>query len=275
MPITNDMRRDGEHPPGLTLALDEVELDAPAPAPALEALYRVPAHVRRWEDVAQDEARRLPRLQAVIKRGVDIGVSATVLTLGLPLVALVALLIRIDSAGPAFYRAERVGRGGRPLRMLKFRKMHHNAAGAPLTTAADARFTRIGRLLARTKIDELPQLWHVLCGEMSLIGPRPEDPSFVAERPDDYAEILSVRPGVTGLSQIAFAEESEILDKVDPMAHYRSCIFPQKIKLDRMYAARWGVVTDVSILFWTFAAVLARRQVAVHRGTGRMNLRRR
>jgi lipopolysaccharide/colanic/teichoic acid biosynthesis glycosyltransferase len=139
----------------------------------------------------------------------------------------------------------------------------------------DARFTRIGRLLARTKIDELPQLWHVLRGEMSLIGPRPEDPGFVAERPEDYDEILRVRPGITGLSQIAFAEESEILCKVDPLSHYRSRIFPQKIRLDRMYSASPSIAMDLRILFWTCAAVLLRRQVAVHRETGRMNLRRR
>jgi lipopolysaccharide/colanic/teichoic acid biosynthesis glycosyltransferase len=198
-----------------------------------------------------------------------------VLLATLPLIAIVSLLILVDSRGPVFYRAERVGRGGRPLRMLKFRKMHQNASGAPLTMSEDARFTRIGGLLARTKIDELPQLWHVLRGEMSLIGPRPEDPGFVAERHDDYRHILSVRPGVTGLSQIAFAEESEILDKVDPMAHYRARIFPQKIRLDRMYASSPTVRMDASILFWTCAAVLLRRQVAVHRETGRMNLRRR
>jgi lipopolysaccharide/colanic/teichoic acid biosynthesis glycosyltransferase len=222
-----------------------------------------------------ERAPRLPRAQAAVKRGIDVAVSGTVLLVTLPLVALVALLIRIESRGPIFYRAARVGRHGRELRMLKFRKMHHNASGAPLTMSEDARFTRIGGLLARTKLDELPQLWHVLRGEMSLIGPRPEDPGFVAERHREYAHILAVRPGITGLSQIAFAEESEILDKVDPLAHYRSRIFPQKIRLDRMYAARPTLRMDCTILFWTLAAVLLRRQVAVHRETGRMNLRRR
>lgn len=213
--------------------------------------------------------------QAGLKRSLDIAVSATILLLSLPLILVVALLVRIESPGPVFYRAHRVGRAGRPLRMLKFRKMHHNASGAPLTMSEDERFTRVGRLLAKTKIDELPQLWHVLNGEMSLIGPRPEDPKFVAERFDDYADILAVRPGVTGLSQIAFAEESEILCKVDPMEHYRTRIFPQKIRLDRMYAEAPSVRMDLSILFWTCAAVLLRRQVAVHRESGRMNLRRR
>lgn len=219
------------------------------------------------------EASRL--LQAALKRAFDVAVSATILLASLPLIAVVALLVRVESPGPVFYRASRVGRGGRSLRMLKFRKMHHNASGAPLTMSEDERFTRVGRLLARTKIDELPQLWHVLNGEMSLIGPRPEDPDFVAERFDDYAEILRVRPGVTGLSQIAFAEESAILCKDDPIEHYRTRIFPQKIRLDRMYAAQPTLGRDLQILFWTCAAVLLRRQVAVHRESGRMNLRRR
>lgn len=219
------------------------------------------------------EALRL--LQVGVKRAFDVAVSASVLLLTLPLVLVVAVMVRLESPGPVFYRARRVGRGGRPLHMLKFRKMHHNATGAPLTMSEDERFTRVGRMLAKTKIDELPQLWHVLNGEMSLIGPRPEDPKFVAERFDDYADILSVRPGVTGLSQIAFAEESAILCKVDPLAHYRTRIFPQKIRLDRMYAETPSIRMDVAIMFWTCAAVLLRRQVAVHRESGRMNLRRR
>jgi lipopolysaccharide/colanic/teichoic acid biosynthesis glycosyltransferase len=215
------------------------------------------------------------RVRRGVKRAIDIAASALGLVVLSPLFLVIALLVVLDSRGPVFFRADRVGYRGRPLRMLKFRKMHHNASGAPLTMSEDARFTRVGRLLARTKIDELPQLWHVLRGEMSLIGPRPEDPGFVAERPEDYGEILRVRPGITGLSQIAFAEESEILCKEDPLHHYRSRIFPQKIRLDRMYAANPSIKMDFRILFWTFAAVLLRRQVAVHRESGRMNLRRR
>ena len=212
---------------------------------------------------------------AVAKRGIDILVAGLVLLATLPVIALVGLLIVLDSPGPVFYRAERVGRHGRRLRMLKFRKMRHDAAGAPLTMEADARFTRIGGFLARTKLDELPQLWNVLRGEMSLIGPRPEDPAFVSERSDDYRDILVVRPGVTGLSQLAFAEESRILCKRDPLHHYRSRIFPQKIEMDRLYASNPSLLVDLRILFWTVAAVLLRRDVAVHRQSGRMNLRRR
>ena len=214
-------------------------------------------------------------LQAAAKRAFDLVVATSILLLTLPVTAAVALAIVLDSPGPVFYRAERVGRHGNRLRMLKFRKMRHDAAGGPLTMSEDQRFTRIGRFLAKVKLDEIPQLWHVLRGEMSLIGPRPEDPGFVAERRDDYHDILRVRPGVTGLSQLAFAAESAILSKEDPLAHYRNRIFPQKIRLDRMYASNPSVWMDVKILFWTLAAVLLRRDVAVHRETGRMNLRRR
>lgn len=227
----------------------------------------LPAGARRaeWGRVAQ----------AALKRALDVLFATTVLLVTLPLVAVIALAIVIESRGPVFYRANRVGRNGRPLHMLKFRKMRNDAAGLPLTAADDDRFTRIGRFLSRAKLDEIPQLWHVLRGEMSLIGPRPEDPAFVAERAEDYRAILKVRPGVTGLSQIAFAEEGAILDKDDPLTHYRERIFPQKIRLDRMYAARPTLAMDFQIIFWTAAAVMLRRQVAVHRGTGKMNLRRR
>ena len=214
-------------------------------------------------------------LQAAAKRTVDFTVAATILLLTLPVIVMVAVAIVLESRGPVFYRAQRVGLNGRRLAMLKFRKMHNDAHSRPLTLGDDERFTRIGRFLSKAKLDEVPQLWHVLKGEMSLIGPRPEDPKFVAERADEYEHILTVRPGITGLSQIAFAEESDILCKDDPVTHYRERIFPQKIRLDRMYASRPTLAMDFQIIFWTAAAVMLRRQVAVHRGTGKMNLRRR
>ena len=268
MPIIDDvMEREG----AVALTVDAPSFHSDARA--FEELVHVNALVH---DGRPSRGREVTdAVQAAVKRAVDVLVAVLVLAIALPVIAVVALAVVLDSRGPVFYRAARVGRGGRELRMLKFRKMHHNASGAPLTMSEDVRFTRIGRLLARTKIDELPQLWHVLRGDMSLIGPRPEDPGFVAERPDDYDEILRVRPGITGLSQIAFAEESEILCKVDPLSHYRSRIFPQKIRLDRMYAASPSIRMDLRILFWTCAAVVLRRQVAVHRESGRMNLRRR
>jgi lipopolysaccharide/colanic/teichoic acid biosynthesis glycosyltransferase len=214
-------------------------------------------------------------LSWAVKRGFDIAVSAAVLLSLLPLIAVLAAAIKLDSRGPVFYRARRVGYKGRPLHMLKFRKMHHDARGLALTTDDDARFTRLGAWLAKTKLDELPQFWNVLVGDMSLIGPRPEDPGFVAMHAEDYEEILLVRPGITGLSQIAFAEESRILDDDDPLRHYLDRILPQKMRLDRLYATGFRLRIDIRILSWTTVAVFLRRPVAVHRQTGRMNLRRR
>ena len=133
----------------------------------------------------------------------------------------------------------------------------------------------MGGWLAKFKLDEVPQLWHVVQGEMSLVGPRPEDPSFVERHGSAYDHILSVRPGITGLSQLAFAEESRILDDDDPLGHYVDRLLPQKVNLDRLYASQRTLCLDLQILIWTVMAVILRRQVAVHRGTGRMNLRKR
>jgi lipopolysaccharide/colanic/teichoic acid biosynthesis glycosyltransferase len=213
--------------------------------------------------------------RAAAKRTFDIVVSGLLLLVTMPIIAVVVLAIKLDSPGPVFYQARRIGYRGRPLRMLKFRKMHDRATGSALTMAGDHRFTRVGEWLAKLKLDELPQLWNVLTGEMSLIGPRPEDPSFVAMHAEDFVDILQVKPGVTGLSQLAFAEESRILDDDDPTGHYIRRILPQKMGMDRVYARRFRLRLDMSILFWTLIAVLARREVAVHRSTGSMNLRRR
>jgi lipopolysaccharide/colanic/teichoic acid biosynthesis glycosyltransferase len=160
--------------------------------------------------------------------------------------------------------------------MLKFRKMVCGASGLPLTKAADERFTRIGRLLAKFKLDELPQLWHVVVGEMSLIGPRPEAREFVERHADAfYGSILCVRPGIVGLSQIAFANESAVLEPADPVRHYLERILPQKLALDVMYARRLSLRQDLTIFFWALVTVALRRPVAVNRDTGAMHLRHR
>jgi lipopolysaccharide/colanic/teichoic acid biosynthesis glycosyltransferase len=215
------------------------------------------------------------RVDAALIRTLDALVAAGLLLLLLPFIVLSAVAVRVDSPGPAFFRVDRIGwRGGR-LRMLKFRKMWDDASGPALTTGDDDRFTRLGPVLAKLKLDEIPQLWHVLTGDMSLVGPRPESPEFVELHRRDYATILGVRPGITGLSQIAFAEESRILDGENPVHHYVGAILPQKVGLDVMYAQERSFWLNVRILFWTAAAVVMRRQVAVHRDSGRMNLRKR
>jgi lipopolysaccharide/colanic/teichoic acid biosynthesis glycosyltransferase len=193
--------------------------------------------------------------------------------LAIPLAG-IALVVVLDSPGPVFYRADRVGYRGRPLRMLKFRKMREDATGGALTLAEDERFTRVGRWLVRGHLDELPQLWHVLRGEMSLVGPRPESPSFVARFAEDYEVILQVRPGLTGYAQLAFARESAILDPRDPQRHYLEAVMPQKVAMDRLYASRRSFVIDVRILIATVRTLLG-TPVAVDRSTGALTLRRR
>ena len=225
--------------------------------------------------LASSESVRAGRFDAAAKRAFDITAAVLMLAALLPLIVIVAVLVRLDSPGPAFFKVRRIGRHGRDLLMLKFRKMHDDATGIALTTHADDRLTRIGAFLAKSKLDELPQLWHVLRGDMSLVGPRPETADFVAHHRGEYDEILSVRPGLVGFSQIAFLTEGRILDAEDPLSHYVSAILPQKVTLDLMYARQRTLALDLKILTWSLVAVLLRRQVAVNRQTGRMNLRRR
>ena len=218
--------------------------------------------------------RLLAVVDAVGKQLLDRTLALVLLCLLIPVIVAVACAIRLESRGSPFFRCRRVGYRGREFAMLKFRKMRHDAAGSALTVSEDDRFTRLGRFLASSKLDEVPQLWNVVRGEMSLVGPRPEDLRFVELEPEAYAEILRVRPGITGLSQLAFARESEILDPNDPIGFYVDRLLPQKASMDRLYAARRTFVTDLRILFWTAAVVLG-RDIAVHRATGRPSLRRR
>jgi lipopolysaccharide/colanic/teichoic acid biosynthesis glycosyltransferase len=208
-------------------------------------------------------------------RLLDICLSTALLIALTPVVLVIAVAIKADSRGPVFYRARRAGARGVEFAMLKFRKMYDGAAGPALTAADDARFTGIGRLLARTKLDEIPQLVNVLMGEMSLVGPRPEDPALVKLEPEKFAQALTVRPGITGLAQLAFARESEILDPADRVGHYITTILPQKLALDALYTTRRSTRLYLAILAWTAFAVIARRDVAVNRGTGKLTRRRR
>jgi lipopolysaccharide/colanic/teichoic acid biosynthesis glycosyltransferase len=227
-------------------------------------------------NVLRDPQRMIARARgAVIARALDVLVSALLLAVLLPVLACVAAAIKLDSRGPVFYRCRRVGHLGGDLWMLKFRKMPVDVGGPALTVVDDDRFTRIGRFLATSKLDEIPQLWNVLKGEMALVGPRPEDRRFVDLHWADFARILEVKPGITGLCQLAFAREGEILDPADLLGDYIERLLPEKIKLDRLYASTRSLRKDVQILGWTAVAVLLRRDVAVHRDNGRLSARRR
>jgi lipopolysaccharide/colanic/teichoic acid biosynthesis glycosyltransferase len=198
----------------------------------------------------------------------------TLTILLLPVIVLVGLLIAIgiyvDSPGPVIYRSWRIGRGGVPFVMHKFRKMRADAGSQPLTVANDDRFTPIGNFLAATRLDELPQIWNVLRGEMRLVGPRPEVECFVSQFVEEYTEILGVTPGITGNSQLRFVDEKSLLHGADPAAAYRDHVLPEKIKIDLQYVQSRSLLGDLGILART---VLLPFQLLASRVRGRAHVR--
>lgn len=185
-------------------------------------------------------------------RAFDLVLAVAILPFALVVGLLIAILIVIDSPGPVFYRAIRVGKDGRTFEMLKFRKMRRCATGMPLTMANDERFTPMGQFLALTKLDELPQLYNVLRGEMRLVGPRPEDVAFVERYRDLYDEILTVVPGITGPAAVEYASESKLLaGQKDPLAYYQEILMPRKIDIDVQYIRNRSVAGDSRILLTT------------------------
>jgi lipopolysaccharide/colanic/teichoic acid biosynthesis glycosyltransferase len=215
-------------------------------------------------------------LDTIAKRALDIAVSACLLAVLLPLFIALAIAIKAESRGPVFYRARRVGRNGRPLDVLKFRKMVDGARGPALTVSGDSRLTRTGRFIAETKLDELPQLFNVLGGSMSLVGPRPEDAVFVALHQTTYRDvILRVRPGITGVTQLAFVREGALLDPHDRVGDYETRLLPRKVELDLLYVQRRSVWMDMRILYWTIVAIVFSRDVAVNRKTAGLSVRHR
>ena len=246
-----------------------------APPGMIATSHALPVETSSADALRASGADLLRAIDVGAKRSLDVVAAVLLLLLCLPLFLVVAALIKLDSRGPLFYGCRRVGRDGRELSVLKFRKMRDGASGPALTLDEDERFTRIGPFLAATKIDELPQLINVLRGEMSLVGPRPEDAGFVDLQRESYDQILRVKPGMTGLTQLAFANEREILDREDALGHYVERLLPQKVRIDTLYATRRSIAMDLRILLWTAVAVILRREVAVHRESARITLRRR
>ena len=196
------------------------------------------------------------------KRVFDLVLAAVDLLLLAPLLLFIALAIRIDSPGPALFRQERVGRGGRVFRIHKFRTMGAELAPAgPLVTVGDdARITRIGRVLRHYRVDELPQLIDVLRGDMSLVGPRPEVPRYVAHYPADMkARVLAVRPGITDPAALAHIDEAAMLAAAsNPEREYVEVILPRKLALQAEYASRATLLSDVALLLRTLRILLTR-----------------
>lgn len=198
---------------------------------------------------------------SMVKRGFDIIVSVIGVVILLPVLAIIALIVRLDSPGPVLYRATRVGRDGQAFKLYKFRSMIANAdqEGPGITTAGDTRITRVGRVLRRTKLDELPQLINVLRGEMSLVGPRPENPHYVGFYTPVQQEVLKVRPGITSPASVQYHHEETFLRGADWETRYIHEIMPAKLLLDLDYVRNPSVRRDIAILFRTIAAIFARR----------------
>jgi lipopolysaccharide/colanic/teichoic acid biosynthesis glycosyltransferase len=204
-------------------------------------------------------AKKIPQKSSPdLKRSFEVLVSASALALLLPFFAVIAFIIRLTSPGPVFYLATRIGRDGQPFKLYKFRSMVVGAdkRGPGVTTTGDARVTPIGRVLRRYKIDELPQLINVLKGDMSLVGPRPEDPRYVALYTPEQRRILTVRPGITSRASVHYRDEENLLSGPDWEQHYIQRIMPTKIALDMDYVDQASLITDMKLIWATLQAIL-------------------
>lgn len=194
-----------------------------------------------------------------MKRAFDVLVAAAGLVATSPLWMIAAIAVKLSSPGPVLHKAVRVGMGGRPFTLYKFRSMRTEATGPAVTAGGDPRITALGRLLRRWKLDEIPQLFNVLVGDMSLVGPRPEDPKYVAGYTDEQRRVLDVRPGITGPAAIAYRDEESLLaSSADPERLYVEEILPAKLELDLAYARETSFRKDLVVLLRTARAVLIR-----------------
>lgn len=179
-------------------------------------------------------------------------VAAAGLALLSPLLAGIAVAIRLKDGCPVLFRQTRAGRGGRPFGLLKFRTMRHNAEGPRLTGGGDQRVTRLGRFLRAYKLDELPQLWNIVLGDMSFIGPRPEVFDFVDLGDPVWHAVLSVKPGITDLATLLYRNEEQMLaGSANPVKEYRESILPAKLALNLEYLSRRSFAADLRLLVWT------------------------
>ncbi|GAB4323551.1 MAG: O-antigen biosynthesis protein WlbG [Bacteroidales bacterium] len=194
------------------------------------------------------------------RRIFDFITSATGLLFLSPLLIVIALAVWISDGRPVLFLQTRIGRNGKPFRIVKFRTMRAEAEQEGfLTVGTDKRITRTGAFLRKYKLDELPQLWNVFLGEMSLVGPRPEVPDFVALYSEEQKKVLSVRPGITDPASLKFVNESEILAGYpDPEKAYREIILPEKLKITLEYMSKATVGSDIAILLQTIARLFGR-----------------
>lgn len=197
----------------------------------------------------------------MVKRGFDLISAGLALIVLSPLLLAIAVAVAVGSPGGAFFRQTRVGRGGRSFQLLKFRSMRpgSEAKGQITVGQRDPRITGVGHFLRRTKLDELPQLINILKGDMSVVGPRPEVPRYVALYSTEQRGVLSVRPGLTSLASIAYLDENAILGKsIDPERTYIEEVMPAKLALDLRYVREQSLGLDLRIIFITLGRIFRR-----------------
>ena len=198
-----------------------------------------------------------------MKRLLDIAVASFALILTSPLFPLMALLVKLDSRGPVFYKQRRVGKGERCFQIYKFRTMVDKAdqQGPAITVGSDPRVTHVGRVLRRFELDELPTLLNVLKGDMSVVGPRPESPKYLPYYTQEQKRVFLLRPGVTGLGTLRFRAEGKLLAREkDPERFYIEQILPEKLKLDLEYIAGRNFFYDLMIILKTLILILIQRK---------------
>jgi lipopolysaccharide/colanic/teichoic acid biosynthesis glycosyltransferase len=198
----------------------------------------------------------------VLKRLFDLAAASLAALVFLPGMVAIAVAIRLDSPGPVLFRQVRIGRGGRPFRIFKFRTMVANASelSANVSPAGDPRVTRVGAFLRRTYLDELPQLFNIIAGAMSLVGPRPETPEFVEHYTDEERDLLSVRPGLAGPSTLEHMDEAKVLAAVgDPERYYIETMLHDRARLDLDYVRAHSVGGDIAILLRQVVAIFGGR----------------
>ncbi len=223
-----------------------------------------------WSETMRPNDHRLAAtkpspLTLALKRVFDVAVSGSAIILLLPLFIIVAAAVKFDSQGPVFFRQARVGRGGHLFRIFKFRSMVVGASriGSALTVQDDPRVTRLGAFLRARKIDELPQLFNVFAGSMSLVGPRPEVPEYMEfYTQEQRALILSMRPGITDYAAVLFRDENKMLDcEGDPVNVYRCRIMPIKFALYERYSREIGLLTDLRLIFGTVVLLISSKNL--------------
>lgn len=192
-----------------------------------------------------------------MKRIFDIVMSFVGIIVFLPIMLIVGILIKLTSKGPIFFKQKRLTKDMKEFTIYKFRTMREDTENnKQITIGKDVRITKIGNFLRKTKLDELPQLFNIIKGEMSFVGPRPEVPKYVAYYTDEQKEIFEVRAGITDYASIYFSNESEILgQQSDPEKYYIEEIIPHKIKLNKKYINNMGIITDIKIIILTILKI--------------------